>query len=140
MKRVVIDTNVLYSALRSDQGASHKLLLLLAEDSYQAHLTVPLFLEYQEQTCRLVDDGVVSKAQADDILDYICTAMDLVEVYFLWRPFLKDIDNDMVLEAAVAGQCSCIITHNVRDFKGIDLFDLTALTPGQFLKELEERQ
>ena len=39
------------------------------------------------------------------------------DVHFLWRPFLRDPDDDMVLEGAVASGSQFIITHNVKDFK-----------------------
>ena len=137
MKRhVVLDTNVISSALRSRRGASFALLRQLGTGSYQAHLTVPLFLEYQEQVHRLVDAGVMRKDAADDILDYICAVATQDPVHFLWRPFLRDADDDMVLEAAVAGQCTHIITHNLRDFRCIGEFGVAPLTPNQFLNQL----
>jgi hypothetical protein len=58
------------------------------------------------------------------------------EIFFLWRPFLKDPGDDLVLEAAVAADCDSIVTYNLRDFAGIDRFDLRALSPGAFLNEL----
>ena len=42
----------------------------------------------------------------------------LQEIHFLWRPFLSDADDDMVLELALAAGCQYIITHNVTDFHG----------------------
>ncbi|MCK5801796.1 MAG: PIN domain-containing protein [Lentisphaeria bacterium] len=64
------------------------------------------------------------------------TRLNLDAVYFLWRPFLRDADDDMVLEAAVAGGCSHIVTHNTKDFRGVEEFGLAVLTPGQFLRLL----
>jgi len=140
MFRVVLDANVIHSALRSSCGASHALLIDLGAGLYEAHLTVPLFLEYQEQTYKLVAAGVVLREPTEDILDYICEEMVLDSVYFLWRPFLRDADDDMVLEAAVAGRCSHIITHNLRDFRRAREFGVAALTPGQFLHLLRGDQ
>jgi hypothetical protein len=40
-------------------------------------------------------------------------------------------------ELAVAAGCSHIITHNTRDFRGSERFGIHALTPGEFLTELE---
>ena len=134
--KVVLDTNVVYSALLSRNGASHVLLRMLATDTYEAHLTVPLFLEYEEQAMRIVANGLLASASVDDILDYICETMVLDTVHFLWRPFLRDADDDMVLEAAVAGGCPHIITHNTRDFRGVEEFGVAVLTPGQFLRLL----
>ena len=133
---IVLDTNVVYSALRSRRGASFALLRMLGTEAYRAHLTVPLYLEYEEQAARLVEDHMLEPEAMADILDFICEAMCLDMVYFLWRPFLRDADDDMVLEAAVAGGCSHIVTHNTKDFQGVEQFGLAVLTPGQFLRLL----
>jgi hypothetical protein len=39
----------------------------------------------------------------------------LQEIHFLWRPFLADADDDLVLELASAAGCRHIVTHNVND-------------------------
>lgn len=134
--KVILDTNVLCSALRSRRGASFVLLRALGTDAYEAHLTVPLYLEYAEQASLIVSSGIAERETVDDILDYVCEAMILDAVHFLWRPFLRDADDDMVLEAAVAGGCSHILTHNTRDFRGVEAFGIAVLTPTQFLQLL----
>ena len=60
----------------------------------------------------------------------------LQEIYFLWRPFLPDADDDMILELAVAAQCRIIVTYNVRDFAGVDQFGIDCMAPGDFLRLL----
>jgi predicted nucleic acid-binding protein len=57
--------------------------------------------------------------------------------YYLWRPFLKDPNDDHILEVAVASQTEIIVTHNIKDFNGIDKFGLRAITPKQLLKEIK---
>ena len=52
---------------------------------------------------------------------------------FLWRPFLRDPDDDMVLEGAVASGCKYNITHHVKDFKRATELNVRALTPAEFL-------
>jgi hypothetical protein len=95
-----------------------------------------MYLEYEEQTQRIVQAGIIQAKPAADILDYICAEMVLDEVHFLWRPFLKDAGDDMVLEAAVTGGCTHIVTHNTRDFRGAEDFGVAVFTPGQFLRLL----
>lgn len=56
---------------------------------------------------------------------------------FLWRPWLPDPQDDLVLEVALAGGASHIVTHNIRDFAGTDQLGITAVTPDQFLKQLK---
>ena len=65
---------------------------------------------------------------------YLASQSHLQEIHFLWRPFLPDADDDMVLELAFAAGCRHIITHNVKDFRGSEQVGVTALSPREFLK------
>ncbi len=56
----------------------------------------------------------------EPVLDYLCQVADLREIYFLWRPFLRDPGDEMVLEVTVGAQASRIVTHNVWDFQGVE--------------------
>lgn len=72
---------------------------------------------------------------ADDI---VCDESSSTPMYYyLWRPFLPDPKDDLVLEVAVAGRCDTIVTFNHRDFRGVDKFGLHVQTPRTFLEELE---
>ena len=62
----------------------------------------------------------------------------LREIFFLWRPFLRDPRDDMVLELAVEAECDAILTYNQRDFAGVEQFGLRANTPKEFLQEIGE--
>jgi len=68
------------------------------------------------------------------VLDYLCMVAKRQEIFFLWRPSLKDPKDEMVLETAVAGGCSAIISYNKRDFVGAEQFNVTINTPLEFLK------
>jgi predicted nucleic acid-binding protein len=74
----------------------------------------------------------------DSFIDAIYYAANFIEVYYLWRPFLRDPDDDHVLEVAVAAQSKYIITHNLKDFEGIGRFGIKALSPADYLKEIGE--
>ena len=43
--KIVIDTNVFISALRSSHGASYRLLRLVGKDRFTTYVSVPLVLE-----------------------------------------------------------------------------------------------
>ena len=79
-------------------------------------------------------------ADLDELLDGFLAACDLVPVFFLWRPNLRDEGDDLVVEAAVAGAASIIVTHNTRDFAGRDLRfeNIRILTPGALLARRRE--
>jgi putative PIN family toxin of toxin-antitoxin system len=130
---VVIDTNVLISALKSKQGASHKLIMALPKELFVPNVSVPLFLEYESVAKR---QGLVSKLSSqeiDSILDYFLSKSSIRKIFFLWRPYLKDPKDDLVLEVAVESQSEYIITFNTKDFKGCDKFGITVVTPQEFI-------
>lgn len=137
MRRVVLDTNVLVAALRSDQGASFFLLDRLGADAlFQPIVSVPLVLEYEVALKRIKK---LKSGDIDRVVDFLCRVGDQREIYFLWRPFLKDPKDEMVLEVAVSGRADAIVTHNIRDFEGTEKqFGIDVLSPGDFLLRLRK--
>ncbi len=138
--RVVIDTNVVASALRSRRGASYKLLLLVDSGKFETCLSVPLFLEYEDVCKRLLGQIALAERDVDDVLDYLCRQAEQVSIYFLWRPWLKDPKDDMLLELAVAANCDYIVTYNAKDFGGVEQFDIGLRTAKELLQEIGELQ
>ena len=137
--QVVLDTNVLVSALRSQLGASHRLLLLVDGDKFELNLSVPLLLEYEEVCKRLAGTGIaLAVEEIDDVLDYLCRIANLRSISCLWRPFLSDPADDMVLELALAAGSDCIVTYNRKDFAGVEQLGIRLLTPHEFLREIGE--
>ena len=142
--RVILDTNVLVAALRSDMGASYAIVSQLPSERFQIALTVPLYLQYQDVLTR--PEYMTGASTPDDIrnfLRYLCSIAHRQRVFFLWRPWLKDPTDDMVLEAAVASQSRYIITHNLRDFTGSGIeeyFGIVPMRPQEFLHRLRSRE
>jgi len=138
MNDVVLDTNVIVAALRSNQGASFQLLQELESRAprFRPCLSVPLVLEYESALSR-VDE--LSQEDVEVVLDYLCRVGNLREIYFLWRPFLRDPADEMVLELGVESGADAIVTHNIRDFQGVEeKFGIRVVTPGMFFLELRE--
>ncbi|MCP4608220.1 MAG: putative toxin-antitoxin system toxin component, PIN family [Planctomycetes bacterium] len=138
--QIVIDTDVFISALRSRKGASYKLLTLLGSDKYEINVSVALVLEYEDVAKRFVGEIALTESDINDIIDYVCLVANKKKVFYLWRPVLKDPNDDMVLELAVAANCEFIITFNKKDFRQQDLkpFGLKALAPKEFLQKIGE--
>jgi putative PIN family toxin of toxin-antitoxin system len=135
-KKIVLDTNVLIAALRSRKGASFQVLKRIGRGQFDIVLSVPLFLEYEDVAKRTSRAVGLRHSDIDDILDYLCSVGEHREIFFLWRPFLKDPMDDMVLEVAVESNCDYIVTHNIKDFRGIEKFGIEAIRPGKFLRKL----
>lgn len=136
--RIVIDTNVMVAALKSERGASYKLLSIIDEEQFQIGISVSLIFEYEDVLKRGDLKLNLETEDIDDILDYICKVADKREIFYLWRPYLKDPKDDLLLELAVESESDFIITYNKKDFESIDKFGLQALTPKEFLEKIGE--
>ncbi len=135
--QIAIDTNVVVSALHSRLGASFLLLSLVGRSLlFETNLSVPLVLEYEDVAKRPGLVPALSEQEIDDVLDYLCFAAHRHAISFLWRPFLKDPKDDMVLELAVQAGCDYIVTFNQKDFAGSDQFGVGVLTPREFLQKI----
>lgn len=75
-----------------------------------------------------------------ELIDALCSQTHHHDIYFLWRPFLSDPNDELILELAVASQCDYIVTHNISDFRGIEEFGVQAITPRDFLRIINEVQ
>ncbi|MCZ7601288.1 MAG: putative toxin-antitoxin system toxin component, PIN family [Melioribacteraceae bacterium] len=135
---IVIDTNVIVSALRSRNGYSFDLLSIIDDDRFNVGISVPLILEYEDAILKSKSAIKLSLEEIDDILDYICLIGDKRKIFFLWRPFLKDLKDDMILELAVEARCDFIISFNKKDFAGSEKFNIEIVTPKEFLKMIGE--
>ena len=133
--RVVLDTCILFSALRSSSGASHLIIRSLPERKFQPVVSTPVFFEYEEVLLRLGQFPHLTADDINDFLDYFASVCEPVSVNFLWRPTLPDPDDDLVLEAAVSGQADAIVTYNLKDFAGSERFGIRILSPVQFIEE-----
>lgn len=135
--QIVLDTNVLVAALKSRRGASHRLVSLVGCDRFDLHLSVPLLFEY-EDVLKRSEFGFAPTA-VETVLDYLCSIAQQHDIHFLWRPYLRDPKDDLLLELAVASQCSHIVTFNTADFTGVGRFGLQALWPADFLFQIGEK-
>jgi putative PIN family toxin of toxin-antitoxin system len=138
--RVVLDTNVIYSALYSSNGASNALIKLVRDGIVIPCLSVTLALEYEEVLLR---QKKILQLRQDDIhiyLGFLVSQAERIKIHYLWRPYLKDPKDDMVLEVAVTAGVNFIVTHNLKDFEGCGQFGLQVVTPGWFVKNIGGKQ
>lgn len=134
--QVVLDTNVLVAAIRSPRGASHRVLQLVGDARWKMNLSPGLLFEYEEIARPLAKEFWPQPERLDDLLDYWVAIANRPKISYVWRPILRDADDDMVLELAIAARADCIVTHNVRDFAGAEQFAVAVLTPAEFLRKL----
>jgi putative PIN family toxin of toxin-antitoxin system len=115
---LVLDTDVVIAAMRSPAGASAAILRSIRQGEATLLLSVPLALEY-EAICHIADHRLaagLSERQVDIFVTAVIAMAEPVETHLLWRPQLRDANDEMVLEAAVNGRADVLVTFNQRDF------------------------
>ncbi|MBI4663777.1 MAG: putative toxin-antitoxin system toxin component, PIN family [Verrucomicrobia bacterium] len=137
--RVVIDTNVLVAGLRRRGGASHYIIRAVLERQVVPLISVPLVLEYEEVLKRPSLLPHLTVGDIEIFLDLWCSRCVEQEIFFDWRPALRDPDDDMLLELAVAGRVNVLITSNVRDFEAASRFGVQVVTPSEFVSWFRAR-
>lgn len=136
--RVTFDTSVLVAAAKSRRGASFALVQSIPNPKFEVALSVALYTEWQAVLTRPehLPTGQTAE-QALAFLRYLAGQCHWQDIFYLWRPCLKDADDDMVLELAVAARCTHILTHNLKDFRGADHFGIVAISPGDFYRLIQ---
>lgn len=132
--KIILDTNVLYAGLYSSSGASFKVLKKIASGKIQIVLSTTLLFEYEAVLKRNQKILGLSEKEIEKLLDYFCMQGKHQKIYFLWRPRLPDPKDDHVLELAVASGTRLIVTHNIKDFRGVEVLGVKAITPKELLE------
>ncbi len=134
-----MDTDTIVAAMRSPTGASAALLRAARRGQVTVLATVPLCVEY-EDVCSRIEHVVAagfSRADVGVFLDAVVSLVTQVEVWFLWRPQLRDPGDELVLEAAVNGRVDAIATFNRRDFRpAADRFGIEVLLPAEAIRRV----
>jgi predicted nucleic acid-binding protein len=104
--------------MRSPTGASAAILRSIRQGEATLLLSVPLAMEY-EAVCQSGEHRLaagLNQSQANVFVTAVIAMAEPVETHFLWRPQLRDPNDEMVLEAAVNGRANALVTFNVRDY------------------------
>ena len=136
--RIVIDTSVLISALIGSTGASRELIRLCLQGEYQPLMGNNLFLEYESVVLReeIITQCTLTKQEIFALLDAFMSVCQWIDIYYLWRPNLRDEADNHLIELAIAGNAQTIATKNIKDFLNSDLIfpNLSILKPEQIVR------
>lgn len=136
---LILDTDVVAAGVMSAAGASRYLFESVGLGALQAAASVPLMLEY-EAVLKREDTLRRAAASVDDInaiLDQLASVLVRVSIWYLWRPQLRDRDDDMVLEAAANAGATHIATFNLQDFGTVPLrFGIETCPPAEIARKL----
>jgi putative PIN family toxin of toxin-antitoxin system len=141
--RLVLDTNVLVAAIRSDQGASRRLVAGVLGGQCRFLVSASLLIEY-EAVLKRVEHRTASGASIEDVdglLDALARIAEPVEISYLWRPHLADPGDELVLETAVNGGADMIASFDLRHLAAAAArFGIVVARPGTIVRRLQEQR
>ncbi len=137
--RLVLDTDVLVAAFRSERGASRELLIGALDERFVLLASTALWLEYEAVLTRplhLTAMGL-SAAEVRDVLAALAVVAEPVPIHFLWRPVLADAEDEHILDLAMNGRADMLVTFNQEDFvEASKTFQIEVVTPAAALRRL----
>lgn len=143
--RLVLDTDVVLSGLRSSTGASRVLLLAVREQAVRPLATVAMMLEYEDVLKRpkqLAATGL-DVEEVDAFLDNLARFAEPVVPHYSYRPTVRDPDDELLVDAAVNGRADAIVSFNASDLKPSDPkqgeLGIPVYAPGEILRRLTWR-
>ena len=120
---IVVDTNVLVSALIGSDGASREVLRKCLTGEYNPLISNALFAEYEDVISRDRVKNIcpLSDKETRELVNALYGRCKWVPIYFLWRPNLQDEGDNFLVELAIAGNAEKIVTYNVEDLVDAEL-------------------
>jgi predicted nucleic acid-binding protein len=135
---VVVDTNVFVGAC-SGNGFASQVVAACLRGAHVPLMGTALFTEYEDVLARAAPfaRGRLTRRERDELFDIFLAVCRWTRIYYGWRPNLPDEGDNHLVELAVAGGASHIITKNVDDVGTGELrfAGLAVVTPRDFLQE-----
>ena len=142
--KAVMDTNVIISGLYSKRGASYQLLRAAISGDLAYAVSPLVALEYEGKIHQRIQDGLLNASKWDyaKFIDVIFANATKIWEPTIVRPILPDSSDDKLLECAIAGGCTHIVTFNKRHFPEAITgpYGIAVMTSGEFLKIWRDKQ
>ena len=138
--RLILDTNIFLGACLGS-GAANKLVGMCLEGSCSPLMGAALFAEYEDVMGRehLFKRSKLDQEERNELFDIYLNHCTWTQIYYGWRPNLRDEGDNHLIELAVAGNAQYIVTYNLKDFKNMDLQfpELQIVSPEIFINEVQ---
>ncbi|MFP4430478.1 MAG: putative toxin-antitoxin system toxin component, PIN family [Spirochaetaceae bacterium] len=136
---VTTDTSVLFQAFHSRRGASYQILQMVRFGEITMAVSLPVFQEYRDLFSReaVQEQLELQPGDSEVLLQFIATIARPTSIHYAWRPNLRDENDDMIMELALASGSQYLITRNTRDFvvdTDLSNEEVTVVTPGEFIR------
>lgn len=120
--KVVIDTNILVSACMGSYP-SNQIIAHCLKGNLKPVIGVALFSEYEDVVNRetIFDNCKLNQSERNELLDALLSVCSWTQIYYIWRPNLKDEADNHLVELAVASGAEYIVTRNLKDFRQAEL-------------------
>jgi putative PIN family toxin of toxin-antitoxin system len=136
--RIVVDTSVFISSLIGSKGPSRELIRRCLQGEYQLLMGNALFAEYESviQREEIISKCPLTEEETLALLASFMSVSQWINIYYLWRPNLKDEADNHLIELAVAGNAQIIATNNIKDFQNAELLfpNLSISKPEQIIR------
>lgn len=138
--RIILDTNIFLGACLGN-GAANQLMRKCLEGSFSPLMGAALYAEYEDILGRkhLFARSRLDQDERDELLDIYLSHCTWTQIYYGWRPNLRDEGDNHLIELAVAGNAQYLVTYNLKDFKNMDLqfTELQIISPEALLSEVQ---
>lgn len=138
---ITVDTNVIFSALYSNKGASYLIIQMIIDEKLKVAISPQIYFEYYDVLTRKENLELLNLSinEIEDFLDLLALLAQKHSIYYLLRPNLPDENDNIFVECAFASNSDYLITSNIKDFKRGELkgFSFKVVTPKEFYKILE---
>ena len=127
--------------MRSPGGASAAILRAIRKQSATLLLSVPLAIEYESVCCKSEHRlaAGLSERQVNIFVSAVIAMAEPAETHFLWRPQLREPNDEMVLEAAVNGHADGLVTFSLRDYGDVPgRFGVDLLLPKMAIERMRQ--
>lgn len=143
--KVVLDTEVILSGLRSPTGASRILVIAALERMVVPLAAVNMMIEYEGELKRPENLSAMG-LDANDIDAFLsnwAAAVEPVRLDFLYRLSLRYPNDELFVEAALNGGADALVTLNVGDYQpsdpAVEHIGVDVCRPGEFLRRMQWR-
>jgi uncharacterized protein len=136
--KIVVDTSVFVSALIGQSGPSREVIRQCLHGKYLPLMGLNLFCEYESVVFResILAQCLLSREEILKLLQAFLSVCEWVNIYYLWRPNLRDEADNHLIELAIAGNARFLVTNNLKDFQNTQLLfpNLSTTNPQELLR------
>lgn len=138
MSKIVVDTSVFISALIGPSGPSREIVRRSLQGQLLPLMGTVLYCEYESviQRDSVLAQCPLTQGEVLSLTEAFMSVCEWVNIFYLWRPNLRDEDDNHLIELAIAGNAEFLVTNNLKDFRNAELTfpQLEILSPVEFLR------